>query len=97
VTALNQPQPKTWRATVRRHQKDVNQMTFQNILPARPMQGFLDAVRRLKSDMAEQRRSHAVYRQVFGELTEMSDRELADIGIARSDIESISTQAASGH
>jgi len=72
-------------------------MTFQNILPAHPMQGFLDAVRRLKSDMAEQRRGNALYRQVSGELTAMSDRELADIGIARSDIERIATEAASGH
>lgn len=83
-------------ATVRRYEQKAKYMTFQNILPAHPMQGFLDAARRLKSDMAEQRRRHAAYRQVFDELAAMSDRELADIGIARSDIERIATEALPG-
>ena len=70
-------------------------LTLQNILPARPMQGFIDAVHRLKSDMAEQRRTRAIYNQVFGDLSAMSNRDLADIGVARSDIERIATEAAS--
>ncbi|SFR31421.1 protein of unknown function [Yoonia tamlensis] len=38
----------------------------------------------------------AVYRQVFTELENMTDRDLADIGIARGDITAVATKAAFG-
>lgn len=79
------------------HEKDGVHMTFQNILPAHPMQSIYDAVHRLRSDLAEQRRANAVYTQVFNELSAMSNRDLADIGVAPSDIERIASEAASAH
>ncbi|KJZ18707.1 DUF1127 domain-containing protein [Loktanella sp. S4079] len=38
----------------------------------------------------------AVYREVMGQLSAMSDRELADIGVARIAIRDVATQAAYG-
>lgn len=61
------------------------------------MQSLFEAMHRLKADMAEHRRSRATYTRVFGELSAMTNRELADIGIARSDIERIATEAASDY
>ncbi|WP_394178492.1 DUF1127 domain-containing protein [Yoonia maritima] len=38
----------------------------------------------------------AVYREVFGQLNNMSDRDLADIGVARISIRDVAKQAAYG-
>lgn len=40
------------------------------------------------------RAKRAVYNRTFGELASLSDRDLADIGIARSDIRDIAWQEA---
>jgi len=37
-----------------------------------------------------------IYRQTYGELSRLTDRELADIGMHRSNIKSIALEAANG-
>lgn len=46
--------------------------------------------------LVEQYRRHRVYRQTIGELKALNDRDLADLGIARSMITSIALDAAYG-
>lgn len=41
-----------------------------------------------------QRAGRAMHARVYGELAALSDRELSDIGIARSDIDDIAARAA---
>ena len=48
----------------------------------------------LRSRFDESRRRHAAYRRVYGELTSMSDRDLADLGIAPGQIPEIAAEAA---
>ncbi|UWR23602.1 DUF1127 domain-containing protein [Sulfitobacter sp. S190] len=40
------------------------------------------------------RRQYRVYRQTFNELAELNNRELADLGLSRSDIRRVSREAA---
>lgn len=54
---------------------------------ARLLQTTLDALR-------ERRAYNAVYRQTWRELSALSERELADLGIARSEIGALSQDAA---
>ncbi|WP_201742121.1 DUF1127 domain-containing protein [Mangrovicoccus ximenensis] len=51
-------------------------------------------VSRLFAGMAEGLRSYQTYRLVRAELEMLNDRELADLGIARSNIGSIAAEAA---
>ena len=46
--------------------------------------------------LSDQRRRYRVYRQTIGELNALNDRDLADLGINRSMIEAIATEAAYG-
>ena len=41
-------------------------------------------------------RAYGVYRQTFNELSALSDRELADLGVARSEIARVAFEAAYG-
>ncbi|WP_223423491.1 DUF1127 domain-containing protein [Tateyamaria pelophila] len=69
-------------------------MTLQNILTVHPFEGFLDTIHQFRADHAERRRARAVYDRTWRELSAMSDRERADIGIHRSDIPGIASEAA---
>lgn len=46
--------------------------------------------------LADRRRKHALYHDTLSELSAMSDRDLADIGLRRGMIEDIARQAAYG-
>lgn len=50
----------------------------------------------LMTKLNDQRRRNRVYRQTVSELNALNDRDLADLGIARSTIRSIAMQAAYG-
>lgn len=41
-------------------------------------------------------RAYGVYRQTFNELSALSDRELADLGVARSELARVAYEAAYG-
>lgn len=58
---------------------------------------LINAIARIRADVAEHKRARATYNRVFTELSEMSSRELSDIGISRSDIEQIAQSAAQTH
>lgn len=51
---------------------------------------------RLVASVKENRARRAIYNRTLGELSAMSDRDLADIGIARVQIEDIAFEAAYG-
>lgn len=72
-----------------------NEMTLQSIIPADPIHGFLDAIQRLRANLAEQRKAQAAYDRTFNELSAMSNRDLADIGVDRAAIPLIAAEAAS--
>jgi uncharacterized protein YjiS (DUF1127 family) len=69
-------------------------MTFQNIIPAHPLSGFLAAVHDVRERAAERRKTNAAYTRTLNELSAMSSRELADIGLHRSEIPRIAAEAA---
>lgn len=48
----------------------------------------------LRSSMADRRERRRMYTQTFKELNALTPRELADIGIAKSDIKRIAMEAA---
>lgn len=48
----------------------------------------------LRARLDESRRRNATYRRVYGELSSMSDRDLADLGIAPGNIPEIAAEAA---
>jgi uncharacterized protein YjiS (DUF1127 family) len=56
--------------------------------------GLVHQFNALVAKLNDQRRRYRVYRQTIGELKALSDRDLADLGIARSMIESIAMEAA---
>jgi hypothetical protein len=68
-------------------------VTFANILPAHPLQGLRARIQQAKADNAEFQAKKAIYDLTFNQLSAMSNRDLADIGIRSSDIESIAAQA----
>ena len=53
---------------------------------------FSGVVARVKADLARR----AVYNQTVRELAALSDRELSDLGLARTDIRSVAHEAAYG-
>lgn len=55
-----------------------------------------DRVSNLFEGLAERRAKAAIFRNTRAELKALSDRELADLGIARSEITSIAFEAAYG-
>lgn len=58
--------------------------------------GLMERLNSFRADMADRRAKRAVYTQTVNELAAMSDRDLADIGIARGMIETIALEAAYG-
>jgi uncharacterized protein YjiS (DUF1127 family) len=50
----------------------------------------------LVAKLSDQHRRYRVYRQTIAELQSLNDRDLADLGIHRSAISSIATEAAYG-
>jgi uncharacterized protein YjiS (DUF1127 family) len=56
---------------------------LRNATSARACEGLFDTVKRWW-----------LYRQTMNELSRLSDRELNDIGVLRSDIETVATKAA---
>jgi uncharacterized protein YjiS (DUF1127 family) len=69
-------------------------MTLQNILTFTSFEGFQNTVQKFRANQAERRRVSAVYDRTWRELWAMSDRERADIGVHRSDIPRIASEAA---
>ena len=59
-----------------------------------PARSIAATVRHLAETLHSYRLKRAVYSRVFGELSALSDRDLADISIARSDIHDIAEDAA---
>ncbi len=58
--------------------------------------GLINQFNASVAKLNDQRRRYRVYRQTIGELKALNDRDLADLGIARSMIESIAIEAAYG-
>ncbi|MEO1563448.1 MAG: DUF1127 domain-containing protein [Pseudomonadota bacterium] len=69
-------------------------MTFDSILPIRPMLPLGDAARALRANLAVRRKARNAYNQTFNELSATPARDLADIGIDPADIRAIAAQAA---
>lgn len=59
--------------------------------------GIIAAFNGLVARLGDARRRYSVYRQTVAELEALNDRDLADLGIARSSITSIATEAAYGN
>lgn len=55
---------------------------------------FADRVRAVFADLAERKRARGVYYTTVNELSSLSTRELADLGIHRSEIKRIAYEAA---
>ncbi len=58
--------------------------------------GLVERFNTFRADLAVRRAKQNVYRTTMAELAAMSDRDLADIGIARGSIEAIAHEAAYG-
>lgn len=56
--------------------------------------GFLGRAREILESYRQYRGKLALYRQTYDELAQLNERDLADLGIARSDIEDIAREAA---
>ncbi|WP_299960978.1 DUF1127 domain-containing protein [uncultured Roseobacter sp.] len=69
-------------------------MTFHNLTLSHPSHRILEAFRQFRAELAEHRRTRAVYNRTFTELSAMSDRDLVDIGLSRGDIGQIAEEAA---
>lgn len=59
--------------------------------------GIAASLNGLVARLGDARRRYSVYRQTVAELNALSDRDLADLGIARSSITSIATEVAYGN
>lgn len=55
---------------------------------------FATRMREIYTDLQDRAAARRVYRQTVHELSELSDRELADLGIARSNISSVAREHA---
>ena len=69
-------------------------MTLQNILTIHPFEGFHNMIQKFRAYRAERRRVRAVYDRAWRELSAMSDRERADIGIHSSEIPRVASEVA---
>ena len=61
---------------------------------ALPRGGIAASVQRLRETLAARARYRKAYRTTLAELESMSDRELADFGMHRSDLPAIAREAA---
>lgn len=55
---------------------------------------FLAGLDRIVATIAEERARRRIFRRTYAELNALTDRELADIGVARGDIGEIADEAA---
>lgn len=88
--AVGKPQ---WTACYKQTRK-TKDMPLESIFTSQPSPSFKETIQRLWTAHVERRRVHAVYAQTRRELSAMSKRELADIGIDGSDIDQIAAEAA---
>lgn len=58
--------------------------------------GLFARVTAIVNGLREQRRRYRMYRETRNELRDLTDRELADIGLHRSQIDAIAVEAAYG-
>ena len=58
--------------------------------------GLLDRLASLAHDIRERRERHAIYRRTVDELNALTDRDLADLGVHRSEVPQIAREAAFG-
>lgn len=58
--------------------------------------GFADMVRSFFADLRTAAFERAAYHRTYSELSRLTDRELADIGLRRCDIEEICARSARG-
>lgn len=72
-------------------------MTTQTILRADPLHAVTALLKRIQADLAKRRRAQAAYSKTYSELSRFTDRQLADIGVNRSQIGDIATEAAAVH
>lgn len=79
---------------IRHLKRKTEDMTLQNILTVHPFEGFHNKIQQFRADHIERRRAREVYDRTWRELSAMSDQELADIGIHKSDIPRIASEAA---
>jgi uncharacterized protein YjiS (DUF1127 family) len=61
---------------------------------AAPSFGLAEKFAALRARMREARRTRAIYRQTLEELSQLSERDLADLGLHRSQIRTVAQQAA---
>ncbi|WP_323035237.1 DUF1127 domain-containing protein [Pararhodobacter sp.] len=67
---------------------------FVSDITQNPSRGFAATMRRWIQKIQDQRMYRLAYANTFEELSMLSDRDLADIGVSRSDISEIAAQAA---
>jgi uncharacterized protein YjiS (DUF1127 family) len=70
------------------------QMAFLTGIGAGTAVGLSDRLERFRDAVRATRRVRAVYRQTYDELARLSDRDLADLGLHRSQIPVVARQAA---
>tara|TARA_R110000765_G_scaffold67653_1_gene130763 strand:- start:1447 stop:1683 length:237 start_codon:yes stop_codon:yes gene_type:complete len=73
--------------------KEKIKMSYTSTYTANPVSGLMPKLRVLRDAIRSQRAQRQAMRQTYDELSAMSDRDLADIGIARGDIRYIALQA----
>jgi|TARA_R110000787_G_C13086452_1_gene410754 uncharacterized protein YjiS (DUF1127 family) len=73
--------------------KEKIKMSYTSTYTASPVSGLMPKLRVLRDAIRNQRAQRRAMRQTYNELSAMSDRDLADIGIARGDIRHIASQA----
>ncbi len=56
--------------------------------------GIVDRLAEIAKSWSERRQRHALYRRTLDELSVLSDRELADLGVHRSEVARIAYEAA---
>lgn len=59
--------------------------------------GVADYIAHVFADFAQASRNRAAYRKTYAELRSLSDRDLADLGISRGEIERVSREAVYGY
>jgi uncharacterized protein YjiS (DUF1127 family) len=59
-----------------------------------PAFGLSDRIAAIRDGIRAARRERAVYRQTYDELAQLSDRDLADLGLHRAQIATVARQAA---
>ena len=71
-------------------------MAYTTTTGGRASAGIARMIETITDALRERRAYRAIYRRTHGELSALSNRELADLGFARSEIGAIAHQAASG-